>query len=46
MKPHCINLDEKTSARIKKYAEEHGIPKAVVIRMIVNDYFLKLERVK
>lgn len=43
MKPFCINLDEKTASRVKKYAEDHGIPKAVVIRMIVNDFFLKKE---
>ncbi|MCK4995756.1 MAG: hypothetical protein KAR55_02610 [Thermoplasmatales archaeon] len=43
MKQFCINLDEKTTSRIKKYAEEHGIPKSVVIRIIVNDFFLKKE---
>lgn len=43
MKPYCINLDEKTIARVKKYGEDHGIPKAVVIRLVVNDFFLKLE---
>ena len=43
MKQFCINLDEKTLTRVKKYGEEHGIPRAVVIRMIVNDFFLKRE---
>jgi len=41
MKQFCLTLDDKTNARISKYAEEHGIPKSVVIRMIVNDFFLK-----
>lgn len=43
MKPYCINLDEKTHSRVKEYAEAHGIPRAVVIRLAVNDFFLKLE---
>ena len=43
MKPFCINLDEKTLARVKKYSEEHGIAKAVVIRLAVNDFFLNLK---
>lgn len=41
MKAYCIMLDEKTHSRVKNYAEDHGIPRAVVIRMIVNDFFLK-----
>jgi len=43
MKPFCINLDEKTIARVKKYSDDHGIAKAVVIRLAVNDFFLRLE---
>lgn len=41
MKPYCINLDSKTHERVKKYAENHGIPRAVVIRLAVNEFFLK-----
>jgi len=36
-------MDVKTTARVSKYAEDHGIPKSVVIRLAVNEFFLKLE---
>jgi len=42
MKAFCINLDEKTLERVEKYGHEHGIARAVVIRLAVNDFFLKL----
>jgi len=42
MKPYCINLDEQTVGRITKYAENHGIARSVVIRLAVNEFFLKL----
>lgn len=43
MKQFCLNLDEKTSERIKQYAENHGIPRAIVIRLAVNEFFIGQE---
>jgi hypothetical protein len=43
MKQFCINLDEKTNKLLEKYSTTHSIPKSVAVRMIVNDFFLKLE---
>lgn len=44
MKTHCMYLDEKTVKRAREYAKEHGMSMAAVIRMAVNEYFLRRGR--
>ena len=39
--PLCISLDEKTKSLLDKYGEQHSLSRSAVLRMIVNDFFLK-----
>ena len=42
-KPKCIHFDSHTIEKCEKYAGEHGLSFAAVVRMVVNDFFLKKE---
>ena len=38
-----ITLDEKTKALLDTYAKNHSISRSAVIRLAVNEFFLKTE---
>ena len=38
---YCIVLDEKTREKIDKYAKNHALSRSAVIRLAVNDFFLR-----
>ena len=41
--PKCIHFDKHTIEKCEKYGGEHGLSFSSVIRLIVNDFFLKQE---
>jgi hypothetical protein len=39
-----IYLDKRTKDIIERYAKNHSLSRSSVIKLIVNDFFMKLER--
>ena len=39
---YCVSIDEKTINLLDEFSRNHSISRSASIRMIVNDYFLKL----
>jgi len=40
-----VTLDPKTKSLLDEYAKEHVVSRSSAIRLIVNDFFLQLEKV-
>ena len=38
-----ITIDKKTKGLVDNYGQQHGLSRSAVIRLIVNDFFLKQE---
>ena len=38
----CISIDEKTKKLLDEFSKNHSISRSASIRMIVNEYFIKL----
>jgi len=38
-----INLDDKTTKKLDEFAEKHSLSRSAVIRLAVNEFFLKKE---
>ena len=39
---YCVSIDKKTINLLDKYSKDHSISRSASIRMIVNEYFLKI----
>lgn len=37
-----ITLDKKTKSKLDSYGEKHALSRSAVIRLAVNDFFLRL----
>ncbi|MCK5260874.1 MAG: hypothetical protein KAJ44_01695 [Thermoplasmatales archaeon] len=40
-----ITMDKKTKKKIDTYGEDHALSRSSVIRLAVNDFFIRLEDV-
>ena len=38
-----ITIDKKTKKKVDSYGEDHALSRSAVIRLIVNDFFIKQE---
>jgi len=43
---HCISIDDKTIKKLEKYGNDHSLSRSAVIRLAVNDFFIRLEASK
>lgn len=43
---YCVALDEKTINKLSRYCKDHSISRSAVIRLAVNDFFIRLDGAK
>jgi hypothetical protein len=39
-----VTIDEKTKNLLDKYSQDHSISRSAVIRLVVNEFFIREER--